>query len=97
MTVETYHSVMSRIPLGCFKKGPGTSAMSPSAVPPKLAIHPRDEPSNRSSDYHPDHRYTSILVQDSAYSFMVPHIAPEVEALHYNPTIVVDIDEVFED
>ena len=27
---------------------------------------------NRPNDYHPDHRYTSILVQDSAYMVGVP-------------------------
>ena len=27
---------------------------------------------NRPNDYHPDHRYTSILVQDSAYMVTVP-------------------------
>jgi LmbE family N-acetylglucosaminyl deacetylase len=42
---------------------------------------------NRPNDYHPDHRYTSLLVQDSAYMFMVPHVVPEVPALTYNPVI----------
>lgn len=43
---------------------------------------------NRPNDYHPDHRYTSLLVQDSAYMFMVPHVVPEVQALEYNPIIL---------
>jgi N-acetylglucosamine malate deacetylase 1 len=43
---------------------------------------------NRPNDYHPDHRYTSLLVQDSAYMFMVPHVVPEVAALEYNPVIL---------
>ena len=36
-----YHSVTSRMPLGSFRNGAGTSAMSPSAVPPKFAITAR--------------------------------------------------------
>ena len=32
-----YHSATSRMPLGCFSQGAGTRAMSPKAVPPKLA------------------------------------------------------------
>ena len=36
---------------------------------------------NRPNDYHPDHRYTSILVQDSAYMVTVPFFCPDVPAL----------------
>ena len=39
----------------------------------------------RPNDYHPDHRYTGILVQDAAYMVAVPNIAPEVPALKKNP------------
>ena len=35
----------------------------------------------RPTDYHPDHRYTGVLVQDAAYMVAVPNIAPEVPAL----------------
>ena len=42
---------------------------------------------NRSNDYHPDHRYTALLVQDSAYMFMVPHVVPDTPPLQYNPVI----------
>ncbi len=42
---------------------------------------------NRPNDYHPDHRYMSLLVQDSAYMFMVPHVVPDSEPLQYNPII----------
>jgi len=43
---------------------------------------------NRPNDYHPDHRYTSQLVQDSAFLLTVPHIAPEVPALRDNPVVL---------
>ena len=31
----------------------------------------------RPNDYHPDHRYTGVLVQDAAYMVVVPHLMPE--------------------
>jgi N-acetylglucosamine malate deacetylase 1 len=40
---------------------------------------------NRPNDYHPDHRYTSILVQDSAYMVGVPFFTPNVPPLRRNP------------
>ena len=40
---------------------------------------------NRPNDYHPDHRYTSILVQDSAFMVTVPFFCPDVPALKKNP------------
>ncbi|MBX9656745.1 PIG-L family deacetylase [bacterium] len=40
---------------------------------------------HRPNDYHPDHRYTSQLVQDAAYMVTVPRIAPEVPALRIDP------------
>ncbi len=40
---------------------------------------------NRPNDYHPDHRYTSILVQDSAYMVSVPFFTPGVAPLKRNP------------
>jgi LmbE family N-acetylglucosaminyl deacetylase len=40
---------------------------------------------NRPNDYHPDHRYTSILVQDSAYMVGVPFFTPNVPPLKRNP------------
>src|SRR6185503_1052315 len=39
----------------------------------------------RPNDYHPDHRYTGILVQDAAYMVIVPSIVPDVPALEQNP------------
>lgn len=40
---------------------------------------------HRPNDYHPDHRYTGLLVQDSAYLVMVPNICPLTPALKRNP------------
>jgi len=41
--------------------------------------------SHRSNDYHPDHRYTGILVQDAAFMVTVPFFCPDVPALKDNP------------
>jgi N-acetylglucosamine malate deacetylase 1 len=41
--------------------------------------------SHRPNDYHPDHRYTGILVQDSAYMVAVPFLCPDVPPLKNNP------------
>lgn len=43
---------------------------------------------NRPNDYHPDHRYTSILVQDSAYMVTVPFFIPDVPPLKKNPVFL---------
>ena len=58
------------------------------------------------NDYHPDHRYTSILVQDASYMVIVPNIAPDSPPLKQNPVfmypstsapdIAVDIDAVYD-
>ena len=40
---------------------------------------------HRPNDYHPDHRTTSLLVQDSAYLVLVPNICPETPVLRANP------------
>lgn len=47
---------------------------------------------NRPNDYHPDHRYTSILVQDSAFMVTVPFFAPDVPALKKNPVFLYTSD-----
>src|SRR5262245_59984110 len=44
--------------------------------------------SHRPNDYHPDHRYTGILVQDSAFMVTVPHFCPDVPALTTNPVFL---------
>lgn len=44
------------------------------------------------NDYHPDHRYTGILVQDAAYMVIVPNVAPEVPPLKKNPIFLYSED-----
>jgi LmbE family N-acetylglucosaminyl deacetylase len=44
--------------------------------------------SHRSNDYHPDHRYTAILVQDAAFMVGVPNIAPDTPPLSKNPVFL---------
>ncbi len=41
--------------------------------------------SHRPNDYHPDHRYAGVLVQDAAYMVTVPNFAPDVPHLTGNP------------
>ncbi|MCC7495470.1 MAG: PIG-L family deacetylase [Fimbriimonadaceae bacterium] len=42
---------------------------------------------HRPNDYHPDHRHTALLVQDSAYVVTVPSNVPLTPALPRNPVI----------
>ena len=42
---------------------------------------------HRPNDYHPDHRYTSQLVQDSAYTVTVPNVVALTPPLLTNPII----------
>jgi LmbE family N-acetylglucosaminyl deacetylase len=49
--------------------------------------------SHRPNDYHPDHRYTGSLVQDSAYMVTVPNICPSTPALRRNPVYFYLEDE----
>lgn len=42
----------------------------------------------RPNDYHPDHRYTGVLVQDAAYMVVVPSVVPEVAPLRKNPVFL---------
>src|SRR5438552_4117548 len=42
----------------------------------------------RPNDYHPDHRYTGVLVQDAAYMVTVPFFCPEVAPLKDNPVFL---------
>ena len=47
---------------------------------------------HRPNDYHPDHRYTAILVQDAAYMVTVPFFCPDVPALKRNPVFLYFAD-----
>jgi N-acetylglucosamine malate deacetylase 1 len=44
--------------------------------------------SPRTNDYHPDHRYTAILVQDAAFMVIVPSFCPDTPALRRNPVFL---------
>lgn len=42
----------------------------------------------RPNDYHPDHRYTGVLVQDAAYMVIVPNLVTDTPALAKNPVFL---------
>ena len=42
----------------------------------------------RPNDYHPDHRYTGVLVQDAAYMVVVPNVAADTPPLKKNPVFL---------
>lgn len=42
----------------------------------------------RTNDYHPDHRYTGVLVQDAAYMVGVPNVAADTPPLKKNPVFL---------
>lgn len=44
--------------------------------------------SPRPNDYHPDHRYTGILVQDAAFMVLIPMVVTEVPPLKRNPVFL---------
>jgi len=48
--------------------------------------------SHRPWDYHPDHRYTGVLVQDAAYMVTVPHFCPLTPPLKKNPVFLYSSD-----
>jgi len=43
---------------------------------------------HRPNDYHPDHRYTAMLVQDAGYMVTVPFFCPQVPYLKRNPVFL---------
>lgn len=47
---------------------------------------------HRPWDYHPDHRYVGILVQDAAYMVTVPFFCPDVPHLTKNPVFMYSSD-----
>ncbi|MEZ6091616.1 MAG: PIG-L family deacetylase [Pirellulaceae bacterium] len=48
--------------------------------------------SHRPWDYHPDHRYVGVLVQDAAFMVQVPHFCPDTEPLKQNPVFLYSSD-----
>jgi LmbE family N-acetylglucosaminyl deacetylase len=52
------------------------------------AIQPDVILTHRMNDYHPDHRYTSQLVQDASFLLQVPNVVEKVPALKYSPVIL---------
>ena len=44
--------------------------------------------SHRPNDYHPDHRYTGVLVQDAAFMVTVPFFCPDTPPLENNPAFL---------
>ncbi|MDQ2688163.1 MAG: PIG-L family deacetylase [Armatimonadota bacterium] len=49
---------------------------------PHLVLGPRP------NDYHPDHRYAALLIQDAAYMVTVPNIAAFAEHLPHDPVLM---------
>lgn len=47
---------------------------------------------HRPWDYHPDHRYTALLVQDAAFMVTVPYFCPDTAPLARNPLFVFLMD-----
>lgn len=46
----------------------------------------------RPNDYHPDHRYTGVLVQDASYMVTVPNLLTDTPALRKNPVFLYYAD-----
>jgi LmbE family N-acetylglucosaminyl deacetylase len=47
---------------------------------------------HRPNDYHPDHRYVGVLMQDSAYMVAVPFFCPDAAPLKKNPLFLYSSD-----
>ncbi len=47
---------------------------------------------HRPYDYHPDHRYTGVLMQDAAFMVTVKYALPEVPCLTHNPVFLYSYD-----
>jgi LmbE family N-acetylglucosaminyl deacetylase len=47
---------------------------------------------HRPWDYHPDHRYVGVLVQDAAFMVTVPFFCPDVPPLKNNPVFMYSSD-----
>jgi LmbE family N-acetylglucosaminyl deacetylase len=48
--------------------------------------------SHRPWDYHPDHRYVGVLVQDAAFMVTVPFFCPDTPPLKNNPVFLYSSD-----
>ena len=48
---------------------------------------------HRPNDYHPDHRYTSVLAQDAAYMMTVPAVCPDAPRLERDPVVLYFSDD----
>lgn len=48
---------------------------------------------HRTNDYHPDHRYTGVLVQDACYMIMVPNVLPTVPVPNLAPVVIFMSDK----
>lgn len=48
--------------------------------------------SHRPWDYHPDHRYVGVLVQDAAFMVTVPYFCPDIPRLKNNPVFMYSSD-----
>ncbi|MCX6849501.1 MAG: PIG-L family deacetylase [Verrucomicrobia bacterium] len=47
---------------------------------------------HRPWDYHPDHRYVGVLIQDAAFMVTVPFMVPDVPFLKKNPVFLYSSD-----
>lgn len=47
---------------------------------------------HRPNDYHPDHRYGAMAVQDAAYMVCVPNFCPDTPPLRKNPLFLYMMD-----
>jgi LmbE family N-acetylglucosaminyl deacetylase len=47
---------------------------------------------HRPWDYHPDHRYVGVLVQDAAFMVTVPYFCPDTPTLKRNPIFLYSSD-----
>ena len=48
---------------------------------------------HRPNDYHPDHRYTGVLMQDAAFMVICPFFCPDVPHLQRNPVFLYFSDD----
>ncbi len=48
---------------------------------------------HRTNDYHPDHRYTGVTVQDACYMVMVPNALPRCPVPDHEPVVIFMSDK----